>query len=58
MKIEVEHPVPGLDQLGISLVMRRYTSFDVSTSAKEEYVEEIDLVTYIKSMLIVSSLEP
>lgn len=58
VKIEAEHPVPGLDQLCVNLERRRSTRFDVSASTKEEYVEEIDLATFIQSMLVVPSLEP
>lgn len=57
-KVEAEHPVPGLDQLCVSLEMQRSTQFDVSASREEEYVEETDMATFIQSMLIVSSLEP
>lgn len=57
LKIEAEHPMPSLDQLCVSLETRKSTCFHVLASIQEEYVEEINLVTYIQSMLIVPSLE-
>lgn len=58
VKIEVEHPVPGLDQLHATLEARRSTRFDLSASAEEEYVEEIDLDTFSRAMLMRPTLEP
>lgn len=58
VKIEAEHPAPGLDQLCITLEARRSTRFDVSTSAEEEYVEEIHLDIFIYAMLTRPALEP
>lgn len=49
--------MPGLDQLRVNLEAQRSTRFDVSTFVEEEYVEEIDMATFIQSMLIVPSLE-
>lgn len=43
VKIKAEHPLLGLDQLGVTLKMRRSTCFDISAFAEEEYIEEIDL---------------
>lgn len=58
VKTEAEHPVPGLDQLCISLEMRRFSRLDVLASVEEEYVEKIDLATFILSMLVARALEP
>lgn len=49
--------MPCLDQLRVTLEMQRSTRFDMSASAEEEYVEKIDLETYIQLMLIVPVLE-
>lgn len=38
VKIEAEHPVPGLDRPRVTLEARRSTRFDVSASVEEEYV--------------------
>lgn len=58
VKFEAEHSVPGLDQLRINLDKRRSTRSDVSASVEGEYVKEIDLATFIQSMLVVPALEP
>lgn len=58
VKIETEHPVPSLDQLRITLENQISTRFDVSASAEEEYVEEIDLDTFIQAMLTEAASEP
>lgn len=50
IKIEAEHAVPGLDQLCVSLETRRSTYFNVLASVEEEYVEEIDLATFIQNV--------
>lgn len=47
VKIEAEHPVSGLDQLRVTLEAWRSIRFDVYASAEEEYVEEIDLETFL-----------
>lgn len=46
-KTEVEHLVPGLNNLIAILEERRYTHFNVLASPEEEYVEEINLAEYI-----------
>lgn len=58
VKIEANNPIPGLDQLSVTLEMGRFTDFDILASAEEGYMEEIDLATYIQSMLMVRALEP
>lgn len=58
VKIETKHPIPGLDQLCVTLEARRSTGFDVSAFVAEEYVEEIDLDTFIQAMLTRQALEP
>lgn len=50
-------PWPGLDQLRVSLGTRGSTCLDISTFVEKEYAEEIDLATFIQSMLVAPALE-
>lgn len=47
-----------MNQLRVSLATRRSIRFDVSASVEEKYVEEVDLATFIQSIMVAPSLEP
>lgn len=51
VKVEDEHPVPGLDRLVASLEERLPTNWDIPESS-EQFIEEIGLVDYIQAMLV------
>lgn len=51
MKIEVEHPVPGLDNLVVRLEKQRPSNWDIPASS-EKHIEEIGVADYIWAALV------